>query len=301
MFAELFTLQSLFTLLMLVLLQAVLGFDNLLYISIESKRVEASKQSFVRKFGIALAIVLRIALLFAIYFAVRKLQRPIISFDWGEKVAAEISIHSLIVLGGGIFVIYTAIKEIHHMISYHDEHDDEHGKSKMRSLGSAITWIIIMNLVFSFDSILSAIALTGASHEPGHTEGSAMYTTHAPLVIMALAVIISGILMIVMTDHVSNFLQKNRMYEILGLFVLLIVGVMLITDGGHLAHVKLFGNEVQKMSNTTFYFVIGVLVLVDIVQGRYQKKLAREQDRLLALAEKHAKETDGQKENEKTT
>ena len=283
MFAELFTLQSFFTLLMLVLLQAVLGFDNLLYISIESKRVEPEKQSFVRKFGIALAIVLRIVLLFIIYFAVKYLQDPIIQIAWEGKVSASISIHSLIVLGGGMFVIYTAIKEIHHMISFHEEHD-EHDKGAMRSLGTAITWIIIMNLVFSFDSILSAIALTGSSH--AEHQGEAMYTTHAPLVIMSLAVIISGILMIVMTDHVSEFLQKNRMYEILGLFVLLIVGVMLITDGGHLAHVKLFGNEVQKMSNTTFYFVIGVLVIVDIIQGRYQKKLAREQDRLLAMSEK---------------
>ncbi len=286
MFAELFTFQSFFTLLMLVLLQAVLGFDNLLYISIESKRVEESKQPFVRKLGIGLAIVLRIALLFIIYFAIRLLQDPIMQFDWTGKVSAKISVHSLIVLGGGIFVIYTAIKEIHHMISFHDEHDDEHGKIKLRTLGTAITWIIIMNLVFSFDSILSAIALTGASHREGHTPGDAMYSTHAPLVIMSLAVIVSGVLMIVMTDHVSNFLQKNRMYEILGLFVLLIVGVMLVTDGGHLAHVTFFGNEVQKMSNTTFYFVIGVLVLVDIVQGRYQKKLAKEQDRLVALGER---------------
>ena len=165
------------------------------------------------------------------------------------------------------------------MISFHDEHDDHGEGSKLRPIGTAITWIIIMNLVFSFDSILSAIALTGASHSE-HTPGEAMYTTHAPLVIMSLAVIISGVLMIVMTDHVSKFLQKNRMYEILGLFVLLIVGVMLVTDGGHLAHVKLFGNEVQKMSNTTFYFVIAVLVIVDVIQGRYQQKLAREQDRL---------------------
>ena len=63
------------------------------------------------------------------------------------------------------------------------------------------------------------------------------------------------------------------MYEVLGLFILLIVGVMLVSEGGHLGHLVLFGNPVEAMTKTTFYFVIGVLVLTDIVQSRYQKKL----------------------------
>jgi len=67
------------------------------------------------------------------------------------------------------------------------------------------------------------------------------------------------------------------MYEVLGLFILFIVGIMLVTEGGHLAHLKIFGNEIVPMSKTTFYFVIVVLVIVDIVQGRYQKKLLKEQ------------------------
>ncbi|EDP70256.1 hypothetical protein FBALC1_05853 [Flavobacteriales bacterium ALC-1] len=75
----------------------------------------------------------------------------------------------------------------------------------------------------------------------------------------------------------STFLAKNRMYEVLGLFILFIVGIMLVTEGGHLAHLKIFGNEIVPMSKTTFYFVIVVLVIVDIVQGRYQKKLIKEE------------------------
>ena len=67
------------------------------------------------------------------------------------------------------------------------------------------------------------------------------------------------------------------MYEVLGLFILFIVGIMLVTEGGHLAHLKLFGNEITPMSKTTFYFVIAILVITDIVQGRYQKKLISEQ------------------------
>jgi predicted tellurium resistance membrane protein TerC len=134
----------------------------------------------------------------------------------------------------------------------------------MRSAGTAIAWIVGMNLVFSFDSILAAISLTSGIERD--------------LWIMAIAIIISGIMMIALANTVAEFLQKNRLYEVLGLFILLIVGVMLLTEGGHLAHLKLMGNSVEAMSKTTFYFVIVVLVLVDVVQGRYQKKLMLEQE-----------------------
>ena len=79
--------------------------------------------------------------------------------------------------------------------------------------------------------------------------------------------------MVVLADTVSDFLHKNRMYEVLGLFILFLVGIMLLSEGGHLAHMKLFGNEIVQMSKTTFYFVLFVLVVCDIVQSRYQKKL----------------------------
>jgi predicted tellurium resistance membrane protein TerC len=77
---------------------------------------------------------------------------------------------------------------------------------------------------------------------------------------------------------VAYFLKKNRMYEVLGLFILFIVGIMLLTEGGHLAHLKFFGHEVHQMTKATFYFVIGVLVLTDIVQSRYQRKLLAQQE-----------------------
>ena len=86
----------------------------------------------------------------------------------------------------------------------------------------------------------------------------------------------TGVMMIVLADRVADFLKKNRMYEVLGLFILLIVGVMLLSEGGHLAHIHLGGYPIEAMSKTTFYFSIGVLVLVDIAQARYQKKLDHE-------------------------
>ncbi len=292
--ADLFTPQNLFTLLMLVLLQAVLGFDNLLYISIESKRVVEDKQSYVRKLGISFAIVLRILLLIVVLFAIDRLQKPFFTCgieqtdaetiapgaysaegaitvhhdkdkqqhgSWrltesGKLFAASVNVHSLIVLVGGIFIIYTAFREIFHMLSVEDLEHDVGDANRKKSIGAAVFWIMIMNLVFSFDSILSAIALTDN------------------IPVMVLAIIISGVMMVVLADHVADFLKKNRMYEVLGLFILLIVGVMLVSEGGHLAHMHFFQYEVLAMSKTTFYFVIGVMVVVDIVQSRYQKKLA---------------------------
>lgn len=263
--AGLFSLESLFTLMMLVLLQAVLGFDNLLYISLESKRVEPAEQARVRRIAIMGAIGLRVLLLIVIMQAVQYLQDPVVKFGLdarGQSAGAwfegSVNVHSIIVLFGGIFIIYTALKEIYHMLAIQDLGHDDHGNgANRRTVGGAIFWIMIMNLIFSFDSILSAMALT------------------SNFWVMAVAIVISGAMMIWMADHVSTFLAKNRMYEVLGLFILLIVGIMLVSEGGHLAHLKLFGYAVEPMAKSTFYFVIAILVAIDLVQGRYQKKLLK--------------------------
>jgi predicted tellurium resistance membrane protein TerC len=249
----LFSVDAIFTLLMLVLLQAVLGFDNLLYISIESKRVRPDRQQYVRRVGIGLAIFLRIFLLFAVTSAIQYFHEPFFGFSLKGILEGSFNVHAFIVIVGGVFIIYTAVKEITHMLAVDDI---GHGEgSSSRSVASALFWIVAMNLVFSFDSLLSAMALTD------------------DFWIMAIAIVLSGIMMMVLADRVSEFLKKNRMYEVLGLFVLFIVGIMLLSEGGHLAHLKLFGYAVEPMAKSTFYFVIVVLVVVDLVQGRYQKKL----------------------------
>lgn len=238
---------------MLIMLQAVLGFDNLLYISLESQKAPVEKQSFVRKWGILIAIFLRIGLLFLLIHLIQYFQDPFWMFD-NSFAHGKINVHSLIVLGGGAFIIYTAVKEIWHMLSM--EHNGSGEKlEKPKSTASVITWIVIMNIVFSFDSILSAMALTDTFW------------------VMATAIVISGLMMMWLSDRVSAFLRKNRMYEVLGLFVLFIVGIMLVTEGGHLGHLEFFGNEIVPMSKTTFYFVLAILVIVEIVQGRYQRKI----------------------------
>ena len=254
------TLDNLVTLGLLVLLQAVLGFDNLLYISLESKRAPVESQAKVRRLGIGIAIALRIILLFVLMSLIRFFQDPVFGLDWKGVLEGNFNIHSLIVLLGGAFILYTATKEILHMMSLEEEEKSDAGQ---KSVGQVVFLIVLMNLVFSFDSILSAMALSKVFW------------------VMATAIIIGGVLMIVVADQVSTFLQKNRMYEVLGLFVLFVVGIMLVTEGGHLAHLELFGNPITPMTKTTFYFVIGVLILTDIVQSRYQRKL------MLARKAKH--------------
>ncbi|GIX00082.1 MAG: hypothetical protein KatS3mg111_3414 [Pirellulaceae bacterium] len=254
---ELWQWHHLFTLLMLVLLQAVLGFDNLLYISIESKKVDAAHQSSVRRLGIGLAIFLRIVLLFVIEAIVSAFEEPFLMLGQGPGehawLSCAINLESLIVIAGGAFIIYTAIKEIYHMVSLPEI--GEHEQVVRRSFWGAVFWIVLMNLVFSFDSILSARALSENN------------------IVIAAAIVLSGLMMIYLADNVAEFLKKNRTYEVLGLFILMIVGVMLVSEGGHKAGLAFFGYHVHAMQKTTFYFVIAVLVLVDMAQSRYQKRL----------------------------
>ena len=249
-------LGTLFTLLMLILLQAVLGFDNLLYISLESKRAPVNERAKARNWGIGLAVALRIVLLFALVKVMDFFTDPIYTanFSW---FTGSFSVENFIVLVGGAFLLYTATKEILHMIAV-DNFDADDEDDEPRSTKSVISTIVIMNLVFSFDSILSAKALTDKFW------------------LMALAIIIGGVMMITLADRVSAFLQRNRIYEVLGLFILFIVGIMLLSEGGAGAEMHLFGQPITKMTKTTFYFVITILVLTDLVQSRYQKKLLNE-------------------------
>lgn len=247
--------ENIITLLLLVLLQAVLGFDNLLYISIESKRAPLDKQKYVRTIGISIAIVLRIVLMFTLFLLLDKFKAPWFTINL-SFIQGSFNLFSIVTLVGGVFILYTAIKEIMHMMSL-DDSEGEDSKATA-SVGKTIVSIVIMNLVFSFDSILSALPLTDNK------------------ILISIAIVISGLLMIWLADKVSAFLQKNRMYEVLGLFVLFIVGILLLSEGGHKAELTILGNHVEAMSKTTFYFVIGVLIVVDLVQSRYQKKINKE-------------------------
>jgi predicted tellurium resistance membrane protein TerC len=251
---ELFTTENLLNLIFLLFLQAVLGFDNLLYISIESRRAPKAQQQAVRRWGIIIAVALRIVLLLIMLKLLQTLTDPLFHIQVEGIIEGHFNFASLVFLLGGAFLMYTAVKEIAHLIGTPDL-VHEKSERKASSAVKVTAFIVIMNLIFSFDSILSAIAITDV----------------VPL--LAIAIVASGIAMYLLADRITLFIQNNREYEILGLFILLIVGVVLIGDGGHQAHLKLFSFVVEPMSKATFYFSLVVLVIVNILQGKYQDRL----------------------------
>jgi len=211
--ADLFTLANLANLGVLIFLQAVLGFDNLLYISIESRRAPLEDQARVRKYGILIAVALRVVLLFVMMQLIEALQAPFFTINWTGVLEGSFNFSVIVFLFGGAFIMYTAVKEISHLLAI--EHiENPIGEKKARSAASVIAMIVLMNLIFSFDSVLSALAITDV------------------FPVLAIAILISGGAMMLLADSVAEFIKKNRMYEVLGLFVLLIVGIVLLGEGG---------------------------------------------------------------------
>ena len=263
--ADLLTLENLVNLLMLCFLQAVLGFDNLLYISIESQRAPAKLQRSVRRNGILLAVALRIVLLFIMIELIDSLKNPFFILHFPGIIEGGVNFSTVVFLFGGIFIIFTAVKEISHMLLL-DQHDSKHESRKPKSALRVVMFIVTMNLIFSFDSILSALAVTNVFW------------------VLAAAIVFSGVAMLALADGVTEFLKKNRAYEVLGLFILLIVGVVLLGEAGpaaaHAMHdeslqIRIFGHELLPMSKTTFYFSTIVLFVVEILQSAYQRQFAR--------------------------
>lgn len=261
-----FTFENVSDLLMLCFLQAVLGFDNLLYISIESQRAPVAHQKAVRYWGIIIAVLLRVVLLFAMISLIDAMAEPFFTFNWTGIIEGGVNFATCVFVFGGIFIMYTAVKEISHMLSVDHLGTDMSNKSG-KSAAKVVMLIVMMNLIFSFDSVLSAIAITKV------------------FPILATAILLSGLAMLLLADGVTAFLEKNRMYEVLGLFILLIVGVVLLGEAGqaaaHAMHddslaLKFFGFEVVPMSKSTFYFSVVVLFAVEILQSGYSRKLSRE-------------------------
>ena len=272
--ADLITLENMTNLIMLCFLQAVLGFDNLLYISIESKRAPVASQKSVRMWGILIAVALRVVLLFVMIRLIEALKAPLFIMEWEGILEGGVNFATLVFVIGGIFIMYTAVKEIGHMLSMDKLGHDIEGKGS-KSATQVVILIVIMNLIFSFDSVLSALAITDV------------------FPILATAIILSGVAMLVLADGVSRFLEKNRMYEVLGLFILLIVGVVLLGEAGpaaaHAMHddslqIKVFGKDIIPMSKSTFYFSVIVLVAVEVIQSGYSRKLNAER----AARQKHS-------------
>ena len=244
-------------LLTLTFLEIVLGIDNIIFISIVTGKLPEEHRKKATKIGMFLAMFMRIVLLFGITILIA-MKEPwfTIDFSW---LNAQISGQSVILFLGGLFLIYKSTKEIHEKVDLKGEEEKELKQSATKSFGSVILQIILIDLVFSFDSILTAVGMTNGV--PG-----ALY-------IMITAVIISVLIMMQFAVPVGSFVNKHPSIQILGLSFLILIGFMLVTESAHLSNALVFGNHVTPVPKGYLYFAISFSLLVEILNMKVDKKM----------------------------
>jgi predicted tellurium resistance membrane protein TerC len=168
---------------------------------------------------------------------------------------------SFVLVVGGLFLLYKTIKEIHHKLEGNDE-EDSGGKRKTAGIGDAIIQITLINLIFSIDSILTAIGLTQDLTKNGFNA----------MPIMILGVVFSILAMMTFAAAISRFINKHPSVQMLALSFLLLIAFMLLAEGSHLAHVKIGDFEVQAIPKGYLYFAIAFSTLVQILVINMQKK-----------------------------
>ncbi len=249
-------------LLTLTFLEIILGIDNIVFLSIVSGKLRQEDQPKARRIGLTLAMVFRIILLFGITW-VLSLQKTLIHIDWGF-FEAHVTGQSIIIFGGGLFLLYKSVSEIHHKME--GEEEGASGKSAS-SLSAAVLQIALLNIVFSFDSILTAIGMISMKTP---TEGGFGY--EGALIIMILSIVISIGIMMIFAGPVSKFVNEHPTIQILGLSFLILIGVMLLAEGSHLAHFR-FGNEteVSSIPKGYLYFSIFFSLFVEFLNIKMRK------------------------------
>ena len=252
--------QTWIALLTLLFLEIVLGIDNIVFISIVSNKLKEIDRPKARNIGLILAMVFRIGLLFGITW-VLKLQDVLfpVNTSW---LTAGITGQSIIIIAGGIFLLYKSVTEIHHKLE--GVGDIKSGKGST-GLFNAIFQIVMLDMVFSFDSILTAIGLVSLENPPvgfGYFGGMA---------IIILAIVISIIIMMVFAAPVSKFVNEHPTVQILGLSFLLLIGVMLLAEGSHLANFVIFGNEVHSIPKGYLYFAIFFALFVEFLNYKMKR------------------------------
>ena len=248
-------------LLTLTFLEIILGIDNIVFLSIVSGKLRTEDQPKARRIGLLLAMAFRIVLLFGITW-VMSLKKSFFDFDLGF-FSGGISGQSLIIFGGGLFLLYKSVSEIHHKLE--GEEEGTNGKAS-NTLGAAILQIALLNIVFSFDSILTAIGLVSAAEPP------VGFGTAGAIEIMIMAIIISIIIMMIFAGPVSKFVNNHPTIQILGLSFLILIGVMLLAEGSHLANFKFFGGEtVHSIPKGYLYFSIFFSLFVEFLNLKMKK------------------------------
>lgn len=244
-------------LLTLTFLEIVLGIDNIVFLSIMSSKLPADQQPKARTIGLLCAMLFRILLLFCISWLM-KLTKPIFSFDtaWLD---GSVSGQSIIIFVGGLFLLYKSVTEIHHKLEGLEEKTVQ---AKKTSLVSVIVQIIALDIVFSLDSVLTAVGLVSFS-EFGYA---------GAMTIMVTAVVISVMVMLLFSGPVSKFVNEHPTIQILGLSFLILIGVMLLVEAAHLSQISIFGTTVGEIPKGYIYFAIAFSLLVEFFNMKMRKK-----------------------------
>ena len=249
-FDILFTGVGLFYLVVLTLLEIVLGIDNIIFISIVTDKLPKEEQRRARVLGLSLALIIRLLLLSLVSW-IMGMDKNALFTIFGKGF----TVHDLILIAGGLFLIYKATKEMHSSVK--GSHEDAEKKASNR-LGAVITQIVLIDIVFSFDSIITAIGMTNdISHQvPKLPNG------HEPnaLIIIYLSVIISMAIMLLFARPISNFINNRPTIKMIALGFLVTIGVILIAEG--------FGEHVPK---GYIYFAMVYALILEFLNIRARK------------------------------
>ena len=259
------TLEGWITLLTLVFLEIVLGIDNLVFIAITTNRLAPEKRHIGRRLGLLAAMVMRIILL-CVITAIMQITTPLFTLEavhvHGQPLS--ISVRDLILIAGGIYLVYKGVSELHAKISLVEEREAAGVagvKSKRIGLGQAVVTIMLMDVIFSLDSVITAVGMSGQ------------------LLIMIIAVMVAVFIMIIFADPISDFINTHAEMKILALAFIAMIGVLLVYEGLHLeCGVVLLGMDVEKL---LVYFSMIFSLVLELVQMRYNNNLWRFKTELL--------------------
>lgn len=245
-------------LLTLSFLEIVLGIDNIVFLSIVSSRLPKDKQPKARTIGLLLAMLFRILLLFSISLLM-KLTKPIFTFDT-SWIDGSVSGQSIIIFVGGLFLLYKSVSEIHHKLEGESDASSR-GKAGSSFIG-VILQIVALDIVFSFDSVLTAVGLI-SFNEFGYAGAMA---------IMVTAIVIAVLIMLIFSGPVSKFVNEHPTIQMLGLSFLILIGVMLLVEAAHLSQLSIFGTIVGEIPKGYIYFAIAFSLFVEFLNMKLKKK-----------------------------
>jgi predicted tellurium resistance membrane protein TerC len=250
-----FTPDLIFAFLTLTFLEIILGIDNIIFISILASRFPEADRKKLMRIGLLMALFSRILLLMGINWLVQ-IQVSLFSFDWGS-FSTDLTIQSLILVFGGLFLLYKSTKEIYEKAESLDETVAK-SKSNKLTYARALFQIVLIDIVFSFDSILTAVGMTNGIPYAIQT--------------MVAAVVLSILIMMLFAAPVSKFINTYPSLQILGLAFLLLIGFMLITEAAHLSHTTIFGSTIGAIPKGYLYFAIAFSLGVEMINIRFRKK-----------------------------